>query len=231
MGVDSFQLSVNDMKYAGKSSADLGAAVIVNGDPDRPLKLHVDTDTDWATVAPSAAGVIVALIVAWLTVRVQRNQISSNLSNFRHQWMVELRLCVAEYLQSIVTRSVKNQNDKEWLGSSEDFELYRRIMVLTVQFELLLSRDDEVTSVIFELDNRIMKMLYGLSPGDSSTPIIELVNQLKDLLRRELEKAWIDVQRDVGKVNRLSGARPGKNVQPPKPPLQAPPSDISVSGK
>lgn len=205
--MDSFQLNINDIKYSGKSPADLGAAVIVNGDPDTPLKLHIDTDTDWATVAPSAAGVVVALIVAWLTVKVQRIQISANLSNIRHQWMVELRSCAAEYLQSIVTRSVKNQNDRDWLGCEADFELYRRIAVLTLQFEMLLSRDDDATRAIFELDNRMMNVVSKMARGDKAQPVIEMVNQMKDLLRLELEEAWNDVKRDVGKQKKQLRSR------------------------
>lgn len=197
--MDSFQLRIDDIKYAGKSSADLGGAIIVNGDPDRPLKIHVDTDTDWATVAPSAAGVVVALIVAWLTVRVQRNQISANLSNFRHQWMVELRSCTSEYLQSVVTRAVKIQSETDFIDSPSDFELYRRITVLSLQFEMLLSRDDQSTREIFEIDNQIITALFTMMPGDNADQVIGLVNQMKDLLRTELESAWNDVKRDVGK--------------------------------
>lgn len=201
--MESFELSVNDIKYAGRSSTDLGAALLVNSDPDRPLKIHLDSDTDWATVAPSAAGVVVALIVAWLTVRVQRNQISANLSTFRHQWMVELRACASEYLQAMITQSVKNQGDVNFRGSLEDFEIYRRITILTLQFEMLLSRDDEATQKILDLDNRINKKLSEMLPGDDAGPIIDLVNEMKDLLRVELEGAWNDVQRDVGKRKRV----------------------------
>ncbi len=201
--MESFELNVNDIKYAGRSSTDLGTALLVISDPDRPLKIHVDSDTDWATVTPSAAGVVVALIVAWLTVRVQRNQISANISTFRHQWMVELRACASEYLQAIVTQSVKNEGDKDFLGSSENFEMYRRTTILTLQFEMLLSRDDAATQKIFELDNRITKKLFEMRPGDDAQPIIDLVNEMKDLLRLELEEAWIDVQRDVGRRKKV----------------------------
>lgn len=197
--MDSFQLRIDDIRYAGKSSSDLGAAVIVNGDADKPLKIHIDTDTDWATITPSAAGVIVALIVAWLTARFQKHQISANLSNFRHQWMVELRSCTSEYLQCIITRAVKMQSEAGFIGSPADFELYRRITVLTLQFEMLLSRDDQSTQEIFEIDNQIMSTLFTMKPNDDAGPVIDLVNQMKGLLRTELENAWNDVQRDVGK--------------------------------
>jgi hypothetical protein len=42
-----------------------------------------------------------------------------------------------------------------------------------------------------------------MRPGDDAGPIIDLVNEMKDLLRLELEEAWIDVQRDVGRRKKV----------------------------
>ncbi len=195
----SFELDASGARFESKGFYKKPLVESAVGLKDNPLHIQVNSDTDWAVVAPSAASVVVALIVAWLTVRVQKNQIASNLSNFRHQWMVELRTCASEYLQAIVTRAVKVESTEGFLGSPESFEIYRRITVLTLQFEMLLSRNDEETKRLFDLDNKIMDMLYKMKSGDDSEPVINLVNEMKELLRSELESAWLDVKRDVGK--------------------------------
>ena len=200
--LSNFEIDASGAKFESKGFYQRPLVESAVGLKESPLHVQVNSDTDWAVVAPSAASVVVALIVAWLTMRVQKNQIASNLSNFRHQWMVELRTCASEYLQAIVTRAVKVEGTKDFLGSPESFEIYRKITVLTLQFEMLLSRNDEETKKIFDLDNKIMDVLFKMESGEDSGPIIDLVNEMKELLRGELESAWMDVKRDVGKKAR-----------------------------
>ncbi|WP_460420782.1 hypothetical protein [Pseudomonas sp. ZL2] len=197
--METFSLNVADIRYDGKGISVEKTSTLSVGTKDAPLTVFVESDTDWAAAIPSAAGVVVALLVAWLTVRVQKNQILANLSNFRHQWMVELRGCASEYLQAIVTMAVKTAKAPGFCGSAEVFEIYRQIAVLTVRFEMLLSRDDVSTAEILKLDNKMVKDLLNMKEGDSAQPVLDMVNEFKRLLRIELEEAWIDIQCDVGK--------------------------------
>lgn len=85
---------------------------------------------------------VVALLVAWLTVRVQRNQIQGNISNFRHQWMAELREAASELIllmTYILNMSVKQ---KTLRGGEEYYKSCARAAQLKAKVELLLSRDD-----------------------------------------------------------------------------------------
>ncbi|WP_336202703.1 hypothetical protein [Pseudomonas guariconensis] len=197
--METFSLNVADIRYDGKGISVERSSTISVGTKDAPLTVFVESDTDWAATIPSAAGVVVALLVAWLTIRVQKNQILANLSNFRHQWMTELRGCASEYLQAIVTMASKTANVPGFRSSPEAFEVFRQITVLTVRFEMLLSRDDDSTAVILELDNKMVKAVLSMREGEKAQPILDMVNEFKGLLRVELEEAWIDIQCDVGK--------------------------------
>jgi hypothetical protein len=142
---------------------------------------------------------VVALIVAWLTVRVQKNQIKANISNFRHQWMAELRACASEYLQVLYAVALRRESVRGYVNEKGYLEDQERIAILSCKLEMLLSRDDERTKKIFALDVELIEDVYALRFGESKAEIIDKLNVLKNILRQELEGAWEDIQIDVGK--------------------------------
>lgn len=203
----SFELDSSNIKYSGTGFYQRKIASSELGSKDLPLNIHLDTDTDWAVVAPSAAGVVVALIVAWLTVRVQSNQIKANLSNFRHQWMSELRNCASEYLQTLFAVAIRRQQVQGYIEGPDFRSDQEKIAVLTCKFEMLLSRDDEKTKRLFDLDLDLIDDLYSLKFGEDKSHLIDKLNELKDMLRNELEEAWEDIQVDVGRKARRSDSK------------------------
>lgn len=194
----SFELSVEDMQYDGDYlyGQDVGSVEI--GIKEEPIYIHVDSDTDWPTVAPSVAGVLVAFIVAVLSVKVQRNQIRSNISNFRHQWITELRNCSSEYLQSLYSMAIHLETKEDYFRSEVHIEDYGRLIVLSTRFEMLLSRDDTHTKEILELDQKVMDAIDNYQKGDGFKPVVGDINALKALVRKEVERAWCDIKSDVG---------------------------------
>jgi hypothetical protein len=73
-------------------------------------------------------------------------------------------------------------------------------MSLGLKFELLLTRDDNEVNRIRDLDNQTAQILLNMKAGEDSQPVIDNINELKRLLRSELEDAWTDIKKDVGKV-------------------------------
>lgn len=63
---------------------------------------------------------------------------------------------------------------------------------------MLLSRDDSDTQAIFDLDQKINDSLDNLKSGEDCNSIITMLNELKQLIRIELESAWEDIKSDVG---------------------------------
>lgn len=197
---DKFELNAQGLSFSGHRLTDDLKVETQFGSKEQPIYVFTQSDTDWATVSPSIAGVVVAIIVAWLTVRVQKNQIKANLSSFRNQWMSELRACGSEYLMAMLDMAVKTEMDPEFYNSGEHFQAYRQVNSLGLKFELLLTRDDEDATKIRDLDEVTAQMLFAMKLGDDSQPVIDNINNLKSLLRIELEDAWTDIKRDVGKT-------------------------------
>ena len=144
---------------------------------------------------------VVALLVAWLTVRVQRNQIQGNISNFRHQWMAELREAASELIQLmtyILNMSVKQKNFK---GGEEYYKSCARAAQLKAKVELLLSRDDVRSKAIISAGSDALSSSVGAVYNTASRPVFDKILTYKNLLRQELEQAWLDTKNDLG-VNR-----------------------------
>lgn len=194
----SLQIDVTGLEYDGSTLFKRGEISPGLGAQDKPFYIHIDSDTDWPTVAPSAAGVIVAVLVAVLTVRIQRNQIRANISAFRHQWISDLRLVSSEYLQSLYSMAIRLKVSDGYFKSEQQLKDYDKLMVLTARFEMLLSRDDEYTQEILACDQKIMNAINNHQQELDFKQLTNDVNALKDLVRKELERAWSDIKADVG---------------------------------
>ena len=195
---DSFILDAHGLKFERSSPEPSETVVPYIGVKETPVYVHVDTDTDWATVAPSIAGVFVALTVAILSVKIQKNQTRANISAFRHQWINDLRSCSADYFQTAFSMILRLETQEGYPGSNEYRNDYDKFINLTTRFEMLLSRDDEYTKDILELDQKVMDSLDLYNIGVDFKLATYNINKLKSLVRQELERAWDDVKSDVG---------------------------------
>ncbi|MCF5232432.1 MULTISPECIES: hypothetical protein [unclassified Pseudomonas] len=204
-----FELDAGSITYEGKGFLQRNTGSDYIGTKDSPVYVYLKSDTDWATVSPSIAGVAVAVIVAMLSAKMQRNQIRSNISGFRSQWIKELRDCSAEYFQGVYSFILRMDTQDNYSGSTDFMKDFDKILNLTAKFEMLLSRDDEHTRGILEADQQLIDALQDYEKGVDFMKVANLVNGLKRLVREELERAWADVKSDVGfKSKRKSKKNP-----------------------
>lgn len=196
--LEKFDIAAADIKYEKPPVVvpEVGSA------KDVPFYFHIATDTDLSVVVPSAASVFVTFVVGVAALMFQRRQVRANITNFRHQWMVELRSCAAEYLQSLYSMAWGLVAKEDYSKSPEYTVFCDKIAILTFKIELLLSRDDPSTSKIFELDKSLCKKLYALTYEDSMDDFLQDLLELRDLFRIELEDAWLDVQVDLSAKKR-----------------------------
>jgi hypothetical protein len=198
LDVASFQVDVADMKFGSALLAEKPTFITISTPSEEPLNIHVDTDTDWAAIGPSIAGVLVTLMVAWLTLRLQRRQTLANLSGLRQQWMTELRAVSSEYLKVLYKLALRVEAKPGFKESEEFVDLHEAVVVTGSKFEMLLSRDDADTKIIRELDTKITTALFDLKAGEDCNFILQMLDELKQLIRVELESAWEDIKSDVG---------------------------------
>ncbi|ORL65006.1 hypothetical protein [Pseudomonas putida] len=193
-----FQLDAGGAKYEGAVLYQQKIGSLELGVKEEPLYLHVETDTDWAAVIPAAAGVIVALLVAWLTVGVQKNQIQGNIANFRHHWMADLReagselLQVLTYLANVITQKEGYKHEQEYMDKCA------RASQLRAKIDLLLSRDDDLSTEIREASRLAVRGTTKLRYKNNPDLAHQKISALRNMLRAELESAWEDMKNDLG---------------------------------
>jgi hypothetical protein len=196
--IEKFELSADQVKYEKPNVV----ATSLGAEKHMPYYLHVSSDTDLSVVMPSIAGVVVTFLIGVVTIIFQRRQIRANITNFRHQWMVELRGCAAEYLQYVYSTAWSLTSREGYSESLEYVVAQDKIANLTFRIELLLSRDDESTKKIFELDKSLCQKLYALTYNAPWDGFFQELCNLRDLFRVELEDAWLDVQVDLSAKKR-----------------------------
>lgn len=207
-----FQLHTYGIKYEGGVLYGQKVGALEVGVKEEPIYVHIETDTDWATVIPAAAGVVVALLVAWLTIGVQRNQIQGSIANFRHQWMSDLREAGSElvqilnYLTNVVTRREGYKKEQEY------FDKCSRASQLRAKVDLLLSRDDDVSEEIRKASIDAIKTASSLKFRQDAEEAYKKTARLKNLLRAELESAWEDMKDDLGVNNKFLFIRLFKKI-------------------
>lgn len=196
--MESYSLDVTGLKYSGSSTSEASATVVDNAFVAEPIKVHLSSDTDFYALAPSIAGVLVTLLVAGLTLRVQRKQTAANLSNLRQQWMKDLRDVGSEYMRCLYKLALDIRYKSGYKATGEYLDLYEKMVVAGSQFEMLLSRDDAETKKIDDLDQRIIDAIREMNEGDDFDDVMVMLDQMKGFIRIELESAWNDIKKDVG---------------------------------
>ncbi|QXH44242.1 hypothetical protein KSS93_15195 [Pseudomonas xanthosomatis] len=197
---EKFELSTQGIGYGGSHLSVDSKYETGVGSKAEPFYIHTDSDTDWAGLSPSIAGVVVAIIVAWLTVRVQKNQIKANLSTFRSQWMTDLRVCASEYLMVMLDMAVMTEKDPKFRSSRQHYEGYRQLMSLGAKFDLLLTGEEDDAKALRDIENKTSTIILAMKSGEDSQPAIDSINNFKDLLRVKLHVTWCEIKRDVGET-------------------------------
>ena len=207
MGIkmEKFELKVEAVRL--KESGLLPGTQTSTNSESSQIYLNVDTGVDYPAITTAIIGLIVAVVVAKFTVSVQRNQIQANISNFRHQWMVELRESASELIQLaalMINAAAKDQNYKPGALYTQH---YSRVMQLRGKIDLLLSRDDAESFLIRKTCGDLLQDINALQVGDSVPDMIDKLVKYQDLLRKELEGAWEDTKDDLGINDRAYGKR------------------------
>jgi hypothetical protein len=179
-----------------------------------PIYINVDTGVDYAGITTAIIGFAVAIVVGWFTISVQRNQIQANLSNFRHQWMVELRQCASELLQLFLVMANKASRSEKYRSNGDYYSDRSRAAQLNAKLALLMSRDDAQSKNIRQASAKILDGLRDLTVGGDRLGRFKEISALQELLRKELESAWGDTKNDLGVGRRLVGGDPKESRSP-----------------
>jgi hypothetical protein len=165
--------------------------------PD-PILLKVDSPTDTGVLLIGIAGIVSSLLVGLFTYRVQRNQIKANISQLRHHWRNELRDTASEFLQSVSSLVTGVQNSEQFSKSARRQELWSTALRLQIKMNLLITRQGVLERGIVQMSQDVLISAQKFKHGEDPKKIYLTMSHLEDLVRDQLQNAWLDIQDDLG---------------------------------
>lgn len=164
-----------------------------------PIKLDVNTSTDWAAVgATSLVGIgsiATAAAIAYITRANQKSQNRAHTASLRQKWQEELRSSVSEYMGILMlAQFVSEKHDKD-SDEFRDAKLSHTIELMKIHSRIILMLDkkQKYSSEIEELmvsctNHHIKNDREELAAG---------MKKLREKFRDVLEKTWGDIKIDL----------------------------------
>lgn len=163
----------------------------------QPLRLAVDTATDWPTVAATSlvgvGSIVTSILVAWITRVNQRSQLRASTATFRQQWMTELRIAVAEFFELVAMTKFEMEEDSGDTKTKISSANYSRIIFLQSKIGLMLDEQQPYTEKVNTLLDDIIRHLKGREYQELEKSVNSLLNEMNKVL----EKAWGDIKNDL----------------------------------
>lgn len=175
----------------------------------QPIKLSVDTSTDWPIVMVGFGSILSSLLVAYLTyinqknqveaqknqIDAQRSQVKATTANFRANWQISLRESIAKFLSVIAQISYEIEINKNYLDTPESNSLFSLLVEKQAVIKLMLDPGKDYSTTI----KLLMTNLVDSVRRNDLELTNRLINELVDSSAKLLEKTWQDIQKDLSK--------------------------------
>ncbi len=163
----------------------------------QPLKLTVETPTDWPTVLATLlvgiGSILITSMVGWLSYSSQRSQIRSNTANFRHKWGDDLREASAQFFATVALIKFELDGNAAFISQNESNKLFSDLVTAQFKIGLMLDKKQPYTVTILNLLSETIEHLKLNKPIDLN----DTLNKLHDELNAVLEKTWADIKNDL----------------------------------
>ena len=170
----------------------------------QPIRLTVDTSTDWPSVFATSfvglTGALVALSVGYMALIGQRNQIRALRANFRHDWQRELKQLIGKIIVTSVRMKYELENDQDYLKKPDSNELFCNLVEAQVGIEVMLDRAKEYTHEIIE----IVESLVNAAKASDGDELDKMANKLIIDSNKLVEQVWRDIRNDLDGKTRNS---------------------------
>ena len=162
----------------------------------QPLKLVVDTPTDWPTVIATGligiGSIVTSGILARITYINQKSQIRAGTASFRQKWLEELRETTSEFLATAANIKLETLYDTDYFRSEKSNGEYSKLIRLQSKIELMLDKKQSYSQKVEDYLDAIVESLEN-----DRHKFDENLNKLHNIMRDILEKAWTDIKNDL----------------------------------
>lgn len=169
----------------------------------QPIKLAVDTSTDWPAIAATSfvglTGALVAFAVGYMAYLGQRNQVRAAKANFRHGWQQEIKQLIAKFISVIARIHYESVANPDYLNSSESNQIFSDLIETHTRIEIMLDRTKSYSKEI----SRVTGLLIEAVNDRKIDNLNKLSNELLAVANGVVEQTWQDIRSDLeGKTNK-----------------------------
>lgn len=162
----------------------------------QPLKIDIDTPTDWpAVLAPFVLGAA----AFYFTSSNQSQQIRSSTANYRNEWLREVRESAIEFVSAAFEFHMRNVTTEDFVDKHTDEArvLVTRMLKAQATIVLMLDAKQPYTKEIDELMDTVVAHINSGAP-DAENIASEALQGFIEKTHQVLEKAWQDIRKDLG---------------------------------
>lgn len=168
----------------------------------QPLKLEVESATDWAIVVVGVAGIFSSIIIAKYTSSIQKNQIRSNVANMRQKWLEDVRQAAVDFVEMAVLMVNHIGDDEKYLSSREGSIDFGKLLAANARLNMMLDMKHRNNKEIIKISDDLILLIGRHSkPGDKLSEIrdetTEKLDTFQVMMREVLEQAWLDIKNDL----------------------------------
>lgn len=191
-------ISLGDMGYCNPLTQPAGSTAVTL--QPNPIALNIRTETDWPTVAVGLSSATIAIIVAYLSHKTQKNQVRANIASIRAKWIEELRETAAKFLET-ATLLINNVHDnKKWFSSKEATDVFSSLIYTQTKISLMLDKSKNENKTLIRTSEGVIEALKDLAKSDKESGVAEvgrLLSNFESQISSVLEKAWGDIKSDL----------------------------------
>ena len=131
----------------------------------QPIKLSVDTPTDWPSVGASIfvglSGAMVALAVGLMAYFGQRSQARASRANFRHAWQQEFKQYTGRFISTSLIIKLDLDSKVDYLSIDEHKQLFRDLVESKIRIEIMLDHSKPYFGEIARLAENIVNAVVS----------------------------------------------------------------------
>lgn len=178
--------------HAGPNPGEV--ALVLN---TQPIKLVVDSSTDWpvvwSTAGVGAGSALIALVVGIMAYQAQRRQARSATANFRKEWQAQLRDAISKFVSVAMYVSEELDQDEALRDSRESKRAYQEMVQAQALIHLLLDARKTDHQAIVDLTRDLVVEIWENKRDNVS----DLLQRLITASGVVLDQTWQEMKKDV----------------------------------
>lgn len=159
----------------------------------QPIKIEVDSPTDWVAVllTPLALAIAAAVFAA----RTNRQQTRSNTANFRHTWQLDLRSALVSYIGAVHQMTLKAALNPRFPLSDEGEAIRNQLLSTQATVVLMLDTQKQYAKDLNAAMSETSNAIFDIPP-DVPAAMVGM-EKVIPAAKEALENAWKDIRRDL----------------------------------